>query len=162
MVYTLSDLENWLKDPESETLEFKEAKHKFEFDRLLKYCCALANEGGGKMILGVTDQRPRTIVGSQAFPEPGQTVAQLSEKLRLRIRSEEIAHPQGRVLVFEVPSHPIGVPIHADGTYYARSGDSLVPLQPTELRRIFDEAVPDYSAELLPSAKLSGELNRRR
>lgn len=33
----------------------------------MKYCVALANEGGGKMILGVTDKMPRRIVSTQAF-----------------------------------------------------------------------------------------------
>lgn len=155
MGQTLQDLDRWLSEPESERLEFKEAKTKYEFDKLLKYCAALANEGGGKMILGVTDKRPRAVVGSLAFPEPGQTVSRLAQKLHLRIAWAELQHPAGRILVFDVPSHPIGVPIQADGTYYARSGDSLGPLRPEELRKIFDEAGPDYSAELHPTATLA-------
>lgn len=155
MGYTLADLDRWLSEPESETLEFKEAKTQYSFDKLVKYCSALSNEGGGKMILGVTDKRPRVVVGSLAYPEPGQAVSQLSEKLRLRINWAELGHKLGRVLVFDIPPHPIGVPIHADGAYYARSGDSLGPLRPEELRKIFDEAGPDYSAELHPSAVLS-------
>lgn len=153
--HTREDLERWLSEPESERLEFKEAKSKYDFDKLVKYCAALANEGGGRMILGVTDKRPRTVVGSQAFPEPGQTVSQLAQKLHLRIGWSEVQHPHGRVLVFDIPSHPIGVPIHADGTYYARSGDSLGPLRADELRKIFDEAGPDYSAEPCPTATLA-------
>lgn len=154
MGYTLHDLDRWLCEPESETLEFKEAKTRYEFDKLVKYCSALANEGGGKMILGVTDRRPRTVVGSSAYPEPGQTVSQLVQKLHLRIAWGELHHPLGRVLVFDVPTHPVGVPVQADGAYYARSGDSLGHLRPEELRKIFDEAGPDYSSELHPSATL--------
>ena len=41
------------------------------FDKLVNYCVALANEGGGKIILGVTDERPRSVVGTTAFAEPG-------------------------------------------------------------------------------------------
>ena len=52
---------------ESEHLEFKEAKSDFDFDKLVDYCCALGNEGGGSMILGVTDKMPRRIVGTTAF-----------------------------------------------------------------------------------------------
>lgn len=51
---------------ESIHLEFKEAKNNYDRDKLTQYCCALANEGGGRMILGVTDKIPRIIVGSQA------------------------------------------------------------------------------------------------
>ena len=43
----------------------------------MKYCVALANEGGGKVILGVTDKRPRAVVGSQAFPDLERTKAGL-------------------------------------------------------------------------------------
>ncbi|MEK7409008.1 MAG: ATP-binding protein [Acidobacteriota bacterium] len=74
----------WLQEREGEHLECKEAKANFHFDKLLKYCAALANEGGGRFVLGVTDRRPRQIVGTQAFPEPQRTVAQLTGRLRLK------------------------------------------------------------------------------
>jgi ATP-dependent DNA helicase RecG len=35
--------------------EFKEAKNQIDFTRLLKYCVAIANEGGGKLVFGVSD-----------------------------------------------------------------------------------------------------------
>lgn len=160
MRYTLDDLDRWLSEPESERLEFKEAKTRYDYDKLVKYCAALANEGGGKIILGVTDKRPRSVVGSAAFPEPGRAVSQLAQKLHLRIGWGELQHQAGRVLVFDIPSHPIGVPVQADGTYYARSGDSPGPLLQEDLRKIFDEAGPDYSAEVHPSATLA-DLNER-
>ena len=60
----LETLEGWLNAPvENERLEFKEAKNQFDTIKLFKYCVALANEGGGHFILGVTDKRPRKIVG---------------------------------------------------------------------------------------------------
>ncbi len=37
---------------EDEHLEFKEAKRYFDFEKLVRYCVAIANEGGGKIILG--------------------------------------------------------------------------------------------------------------
>jgi len=49
-------IEEILKAPEGEHYEFKEAKNKFEFSEALKYCCALANCGGGKFILGISDR----------------------------------------------------------------------------------------------------------
>ena len=60
--------------------EAKEAKQSYPFDKLVKYCAALANEGGGKVILGVTDRRPRRIVGTRAFTQPERTRAGLIEK----------------------------------------------------------------------------------
>ncbi|WP_292754891.1 ATP-binding protein [Nostoc sp. NMS4] len=66
---TLETLEKWLNAPaETENLEFKEAKQQFNKVDLLKYCIALANEGGGYLVFGVTNKPPRQVVGSQAFP----------------------------------------------------------------------------------------------
>jgi len=67
-MYCLSDqLRGWLKARESPHLEFKEAKNTYSTDKAVQYCCALANEGGGHFILGVTDKLPRAVVGTQAF-----------------------------------------------------------------------------------------------
>ena len=46
---TVRDIETWRRKAEDEHLEFKEAKNRFDFELLVKYCCALANEGGGKI-----------------------------------------------------------------------------------------------------------------
>src|SRR6059058_4809428 len=115
MIITPEQLQEWLTARESEHLEFKEAKSNFHFDKLVKYCAALANEGGGSIVLGVTDARPRKVVGSQAFSDLERTKAGLIERLRLRIEANEIVHPDGRVLVFATPARPIGTPIAVDG-----------------------------------------------
>ncbi|HEY9708884.1 MAG TPA: ATP-binding protein, partial [Oculatellaceae cyanobacterium] len=61
---TLENLQNWLNAPaETEWLEFKEAKQQYDTTKLLRYCVALANEGGGYLVLGVTDKPPRRVVG---------------------------------------------------------------------------------------------------
>jgi ATP-dependent DNA helicase RecG len=96
---SVTDLSAWLAEPEGERLEFKEAKSDYSFDRLLRYSVALANEGGGKIILGVTDKRPRRIVGTTAFTEPGRTVAGIADRLHLRIDWAELHPSGGRVLV---------------------------------------------------------------
>jgi ATP-dependent DNA helicase RecG len=154
MTTPLDQLQTWLHAKEDEHLEFKEAKHNFHFETLVKYCVALANEGGGKMILGVTDKPPRTVVGSQAFRDLERTKAGLIERLRLRVDVEEIQHPDGRVLVFQVPSRPIGMPIQYEGAYWMRGGEDLIPMTPDLLQRIFAEAGPDFSAEVCVSAGL--------
>lgn len=148
MASTVDDVNHWMTQKEDEHLEFKEAKNNFHFEKLVKYCAALANEGGGKMILGVTDVRPRHVVGSTAFDVIERTKAGLIEKLRLRVDGEEVAHPDGRVVVFQVPSRPVGMPIAVDGAYWMRGGEELVPMTPDQLKRIFDETGPDFSAEL--------------
>jgi len=134
-----SQLQKWMDSKEDEHLEFKEAKQNFHFDKLVKYCAALANEGGGRMVLGVTDKIPRQIVGCQTFQPLERTKAGLIERLRLRIEGEEINHPDGRVVVFHVPSRPIGMPIQIEGAYWMRSGEDLATMTPDMLKRIFDE-----------------------
>lgn len=151
---SIEDIKAWMDAQEDNHLEFKEAKDGFHFEKLVEYCVALANEGGGKLILGITDKRPRRVVGSQAFRDLERTQAGLTERLRLRIDVECIKHPDGRVLVFHVPSRPIGMPVHYNGKYLMRSGESLVPMTPDQLKRIFDESGPDFSAEVVPKASI--------
>ena len=133
MTTTSQKLQQWLNAKESEHLEFKEAKNNFHFEKLVKYCAALANEGGGSIVLGVTDKRPRRVVGSLAFADLERTKAGLIEKLHLRIEAGEIAHPDGRVLVFTAPSRPIGVPVAVEGAYWMRAGEELAPMTPDML-----------------------------
>lgn len=105
-------------------------------------------------MLGVTDKRPRRVVGSAAFADLARTKAGLIERLHLRIEGEELAHPDGRVLVFAVPSRPLGMPVPVDGAYWMRSGEDLTPMTPDMLRRIFDEAEPDFSASVCKKATI--------
>ncbi len=141
-------LKRLMDSDEDQHLEFKLADRRYDFEELVKYCCALANECGGKMVLGVTDRRPRRVIGTGAFERPEQTVAGLIERLHLRIDVETIIHPEGRVLVFHVPSRPVGYPIQYRGAYWMRRGEELAPMTQDMLRRIFEETAPDFSAEL--------------
>jgi ATP-dependent DNA helicase RecG len=151
----LKQLAEWMSSGENERLEFKEAKNQYDFEKLVRYCAALANEGGGRIIFGVTDQKPRQVVGTKAYPNLEKAKVSLMERLPLRIEAEEIAHPQGRVLVFQVPSRPLGYPIAHRGAYWMRRGQELVPMTPDLLQRIFAETGPDFSAEICPKATLA-------
>lgn len=151
---TLGKLREWMEDNEDEHLEFKEAKNHYDFEDLVKYCAAMANELGGKMILGVTNKRPRVVVGSQAFQNLERTKAGLTERLRLRFEIDEVQHPDGRALIFHIPSRPISMPIQYKGAYWMRAGEGLVPMTPDQLKRIFDEAGPDFSAEICSEASI--------
>lgn len=154
MSVSVEQLESWMLGIEDEHLEFKEAKNQYNTEKLIRYCSALANERGGKMVLGVTDKKPRSVVGTNAFAEPNSIKARLVDKLGLRIETAVVDHPDGRVLVFEVPPRPIGTPIACDGAYLMRAGEGLVAMTSDMLKRIFDEAVPDFSAEICPKATL--------
>ncbi|MEG4321813.1 MULTISPECIES: ATP-binding protein [unclassified Microcoleus] len=145
---TLETLEQWLNAPaETENLEFKEAKQQFNKVDLLKYCVALANEGGGYLVFGITNKPPRRVVGSQAFPSQtslNQIKSLIVEKLRFRVDVTELAHVDGRVLVFEIPPRPVGQAYTFDGAYLMRSGEDLRPMTPDVLKRIFAEDQQDW------------------
>jgi ATP-dependent DNA helicase RecG len=64
---------------------------------------------------------------------------------------QEIVHPNGRVLIFEAPSRPIGIPIKYNGVYWSRENDSLVPINEERLSDIFDESGHDFSADICPA-----------
>jgi ATP-dependent DNA helicase RecG len=152
---SLAQLTAWLTEPrETERLEFKEAKSSFDYAKLLHYCAALANEGGGHLVLGVTNEPPRRVVGTKAFPHADKVKADLTSKLRIRVEAHEVAHPDGRVLVFAVPPRPTGRPLEVDGAYWMRSGESLVAMTPDQLQRIFREDMTDYSASICEAASL--------
>lgn len=155
MSTTREQLQQWLGEPEGVRLEFKEAKQNFHFEKLVDYCVALANEGGGKIILGVTDRRPRVIVGTAAFAEPGRTEAGLHERLAHRVPVEELLIPEGRLLIVHVPGRLRGTAWHINGRYLKRAGDELAPLGEAELRSMFAETGPDFSAEVCAGASLS-------
>jgi len=143
-----------LATPEGGRVEFKSATGGFHFEELVKYCVAIANEGGGKVVLGVTDKRPRRVVGTRAFSEPGRTEAGLFEALRQRIPVEEIVHEGHRVLIIHVPGRLPGTAWQYKGSFWMRAGDALVAMTDDQLRRIHDETGPDFSAEICPRATL--------
>ncbi len=130
MAVTIEQLENWMKFDEGENLEFKEAKAQYDLTKLHRYCVALYNEGGGKLILGVSDAKPRKVVGSNAFLNLNDIKSKIYEKLHIRVDVETIAHPDGRVVVFQVPPRPPATVLHYEGSYLMRVGEDLVPMSP--------------------------------
>jgi predicted HTH transcriptional regulator len=145
---TPEQIDLWRQSPSGrQRLEFKEAKTQFDNRRLYEYCVALANEGGGHLLLGVADKPPRPVVGTQAFNDAVAMAEKLFQAVGFRVDIEEVAHPQGRVLVFHIPSRPRGTAYHVDGKYLMRAGEALVPMSEDQLRRIFAEGEPDWLEE---------------
>lgn len=148
MTTTAEQIDLWISAPkESQTLEFKEAKNGFDKERLAKYCVAIANEGGGQLLLGVTDKPPRHVVGSAAFPDLIHTAAEIFTTIGFRVDVEAVAHTGGRVVVFHIPSRPRGTAYDFKGAYLMRSGANLVPMSEDRLRSIFAEGGPDWLDE---------------
>lgn len=148
MSTTTAQIDLWRTAPsETQRLEFKEAKLQYDFDKLCRYCVALANEGGGTLLLGIADVPPRPVVGTRAVNDPVGMAAKLFSQLGFRVDIEEVRHPDGRVVVFHIPPRPRGTAYHLDGAYLMRSGEELVPMSEDQLRRIFAEGEPDWLEE---------------
>ena len=94
MPITVAQIDAWrTAQSEHQNLEFKEAKNQFDNRKLYKYCVALANEGGGFLLLGVEDKLPRRVVGTSAFNDPIDMAAKMFQALGFRVDIEEVIHP---------------------------------------------------------------------
>jgi len=148
MNISLDQIDLWLKvNSETQNLEFKEAKTQYDNEKLYKYCVAIANEGGGFLVMGVTDKKPRKVVGSAAFKNPIEMASKLFKAIGFRVDIEEIQHPSGRVVVFIIPARPNGTAYHYKGAYLMRSGEELIPMSEDHLRKIFAEGQPNWLEE---------------
>lgn len=148
MATTIQQIDSWrAARSEHQRLEFKEAKTQFDNRKLYKYCVALANEGGGHLLLGIEDAPPRRVVGTVAFNDPVDMAAKMFQTLGFRVDIEEVLHPDGRVLVFHIPGRPLGTVYDFEGSYLMRAGEELVPMSEDRLRAIFAEGQPDWLSQ---------------
>lgn len=160
MTITPDQIDLWRGvDSEDERLEFKEAKRQYDFAKLCKYCVALANEGGGHMLFGISDKPPRPIVGTQAVRDPTGMTEKLFRKLGFRVDVFEVSHSDGRVVVFRIPSRPAGGAYNLDGAFWMRSGGSIVAMSEDRLRSIFSEGEVGGMSET--GAELSAKTHKR-
>lgn len=154
-----------LKESEDH-IEFKEAKRNFNWDGgdhkdpkerrhcILGYVAALANEKGGRLVLGMKDDRPHEVVGS-SFEEGnlGALEDAIYKKLQIRVRITEEFEPskdapdRKRVIIFNVPSRPIGKMLKYEGVPLMRTGESLREMSDAEIFKILSEQEPDFSAK---------------
>lgn len=154
-MYTPMTIQELQEYKEGEQVQFKEAKNRFDFGEAARCCCALSNCGGGKLVFGITDKRPRQVVGSNAFEQPERTRKGLIDKLRIMVDFQILTHQDKRVLVFSVAGRPLGLPVQFDGVAWWYEGDSLIPMPEDIRRKIYAEAGLDFSGSVCPSAGLS-------
>jgi len=149
---------------ETEVFEFKEAKNGYGFNKLGKYFSALSNEANLKgsphawLIFGIKD-KGRTLVDSQFRPNradldsiKGEVATKTTNRITF-IEIHELHLPEGRVVMFQIPAAPKGLPVAFDGHYYGRDGEELSPLNLEEIERIrAQSAVEDWSAAIVQDA----------
>ena len=59
------------------------------------------------------------------------------------------------MLIFEVPTRPLGVPIKFEGRYWMRQEDSLAEMSEDRLREIFAESGHDFTADVCPGLSIA-------
>ena len=151
---------------ETEWLEFKEAKNDFSFKDLGKYFSALSNEANiknkhsGWLIFGVSNVPTRDIVGTRYRSEHSKLESlkhEIAEQTNgLTFQDIFVLNYHGkRVLMFQIPSAPAGIPTSWQGHYYGRDGESLVALSIKELEYIRDQTFQyDWSADICPDSNI--------
>jgi ATP-dependent DNA helicase RecG len=154
-VATIDEFNKWLEHPEDRDLEFKTAENSFSKDKdLPDYCAAISNEGGGKLILGVTNKGK--VVGTKSFSGTHNTLSnELLQKIKIRVDVEELKHPEGRVLIFHIPSHPLGQPVKYKGKYKMRAGESLSEMDNATLKKLLNETETDFSSQIITDLSLA-------
>lgn len=139
---------------ETEVVELKEAKENFHFDRIGKYFSALSNEANLKgkphawLIFGVENKHFK-IVGSRYRSNQkdldslkGEIANKTTNRITF-IEIHEIATADGRVVMFQIPAAPKGLPVAYEGHYYGRDGEELSPLNLEEIERIRSQAITE-------------------
>jgi len=145
MITSFEDLKQVLEMPqETEVIEFKEARTDFDKTKLLNYCIAIANERGGSLVLGVSDKLPRQIVGTVAHPNVSKIREKIHIVLKMVVDIVELDCDGKRVLIFNIPSRPIGTPLEYQGRYLMRVGEQLVSMTPDRLKDIIDEGKESF------------------
>lgn len=160
-------LEQLITTWENEVLEFKQAANTYSTSEIGKYFSALANEANLRgaerawLVFGVNN-KSRAVVGTDYRMEQDQLqslkmqIAQRTEPSITFRNIHKLQHPSGRVVMFEIPAAPSGIPIAWNGHYYARAGESLTSLGLDKLDEIRQQTTAaDWSAQIVVNATLA-------
>ena len=124
-----------------------EFKVDLDINKLCDYIVALANEGGGQLFVGVSDKKPRQLVGTKSFSDIALIRRTIYDKLKLRIEVEAPIVQGKRLVIFDVPPRQRGIPIAHNGRFLMRLDDSLLPMTTEQVKKIFDEVKTDLLLE---------------
>lgn len=152
---------------ENEVVEFKSVGDSYSTSDIGKYFSALSNEANLRsyerawLVFGV-DNKTRQIVGSD-YRKDHEHLHSLKHQITqgatpaITLREIHVMETdQGRVILFEIPAAPQGMPIAWQGHYYARAGESLSALGVDKLDQIRAQGgASDWSAQIVESATLA-------
>ena len=161
-------LERLLNLPgENEVVEFKKAQNGFDTQKLGEYFSALSNEANlheracAWLLFGI-DDKTHTVLGTCYKPTYASLQAlkrEVAEGINGGMTFTEIHSLQyegKRVLLFEIPAAPRGIPTAYKGHFFGRDGESLVALSLDKLERIRrqENKEEDWSAQIVENATI--------
>ena len=148
---------------EFELVEFKEANHDYDKNKIGQYFSAISNEANlknqqyGWLIFGIRNS-DKKIVGSDYRDTSGLdklkheisigTMGNISFIDILEVYPIVDGEPR-RVVMFKIPAAITAIPTGWNSHYYAREGESLVPLSIEKLERIRGQELKDWSKQLI-------------
>lgn len=152
---------------ENEIVEFKEAKNDYHFDKIGKYFSAISNEANlkdqafGWLIFGIENRR-RTVVGSNYRATNRAALDSLKSEIAGKTTNRitfmeiyELTVDNKRIVMFQIPAAPQGIPIAWEGHYFGRDGEELSALNLEELERIRKQvALTDWSIGICEGATI--------
>ena len=152
---------------EDEIVEFKKAENNFDFDDLGKYFSALSNEanlrdkGFAWLVFGVHD-KTREILGT-SYKNSMKSLQKLKQDLSQHTTDNntfrdiyELEVEGKRVLMFQIPAAPRGIPMAWQGHFYARRGESLAALDMNKYEEIRRQTVnEDWSKQIADGATIT-------
>ncbi len=159
-------LEQLITAWENEVVEFKQAGKDYDTDKIGEYFSALSNEANLRnaerawLVFGIND-KTRAVVGSDYRMEIERLqglknqIAQATEPSITLRDIHVLEHPQGRVILFEIPPAPRGIPIAWKGHYFARAGESRTSLGLDKLDNIRQQTLQqDWTAQVITAATI--------
>lgn len=152
---------------ENEVVEFKRAENNFDFDDLGKYFSALSNEANLRdkdfawLVFGV-ENKTREIVGT-TYKNSMTSLQKLKHDLAQHTTDRntfrdifELKVEGKRVLMFQVPAAPRGIPMGWKGHFYARRGESLAALDMSKYEEIRRQTSDfDWSKQIVDGATIA-------
>ena len=153
-------------ESENEILEFKEANNGYDFDKIGKYFSALSNEANlanvkyAWLVFGVKDSNKKLInskfrMDSVKLQSLKAEIANHTTNRITFIDIHEVLREEGRVLLFQIPAAPRGLPITFKGHYYGRDGEELNALNLEEIERIrSQDTMEDWSVGICSDATI--------
>jgi ATP-dependent DNA helicase RecG len=123
---------------------------------ILGYVTALCNEEGGFLVIGMTDNYPHEVVGTnQSIGIIGELESNIYRDTEIRPSIYELYENEKRVLVIEVPSRPAGKVFKFEDVALMRVGEELKPMSDEVYLKIINEQEPDFSQKICENLQIS-------